>query len=99
MSAGVNPSNVEKATGLITQELKRFVDEGVMAEELTDSQTNFVGRLPLSLESNGGVAGSLVNIERFDLGMDYYRPYPGLVMAITVDDVREAAREAILRDL
>ncbi len=43
VSAGVNPSNVEKATDLITQELKRYVDEGVTEEELTDSQTNFVG--------------------------------------------------------
>jgi len=95
VSAGVNPANVEKATDLITQELKRYVDEGVTKEELTDSQTHFVGRLPLSLESNGGVAGALLNIERFDLGMDYYRQYPDLVKAVRVDDVRETARKYI----
>ena len=95
VSAGINPSNVEKATDLITQELKRYVDEGVTKEELADSQTNFVGRLPLSLESNGGVAGALLNIERFDLGMDYYRQYPDLVKAVTVEDVRETARKFI----
>jgi zinc protease len=95
VSAGVNPTNVEKATELIRQELKRFVDEGVTAEELSDSQTHFVGRLPLSLESNGGVAGSLVNIERFDLGMDYYRQYPDLVRSVTLEDVRETAQKYI----
>lgn len=95
VSAGVNPSNVEKATGLITQELKRFVDEKVTPGELADSQANFVGRLPLSLESNGGVAGALLNIERFDLGLDYYRQYPDLVKAVTVDDVRDTARKFI----
>jgi len=95
VSAGVNPSNIEKATDLITQELKRFVDGGITDEELSDSQTNFIGRLPLSLESNGGVAGALLNIERFDLGMDYYRQYPDLVKAVTVDDVRETARKYI----
>ena len=95
VSAGINPSNVEKATDLITQELKRYVDEGVTKEELADSQTNFVGRLPLSLESNGGVAGALLNIERFDLGMDYYRQYPDLVKAVTAEDVRETARKFI----
>jgi zinc protease len=92
VSAGVNPSNVEKATDLIVQELKRFVDEGVTAEELADSQANYVGRLPLSLESNGGVAGALLNIERFDLGLDYYRQYPDLMRAVTVDDVLETAK-------
>jgi len=95
VSAGVNPSNVEKATDLIAQELKRYVDEGVTPDELADSQANFVGRLPLSLESNGGVAGALLNIERFDLGMDYYRQYPDLVKAVTVNDVRETARKYI----
>lgn len=95
VSAGVNPSNVEKATELITQELKRYVNEGITTDELSDSQANFVGRLPLSLESNGGVAGALLNIERFGLGMDYYRQYPDLVKAVTVEDVRETAQKYI----
>jgi len=95
VSAGVNSSNIDKAIALITQELKRYADEGVTAEELSDSQANFVGRLPLSLESNGGVAGSLINIERYALGLDYYRQYPDLVRAVTVEDVRESARKYI----
>ncbi|MFZ5910841.1 MAG: M16 family metallopeptidase [Chloroflexota bacterium] len=95
VSAGVNPSNVDKAVDLITSELKRFVDEGVTADELADSQANFVGRLPLSLESNAGVAGALLNIERYDLGLDYYRQYPDLVQAVTLEEVREAARKFI----
>ena len=95
VSAGVNPANVEKAAALITQELKRYVDAGISPEELADSQANFVGRLPLSLESNGGVAGSILNIERYNLGLDYYRQYPDMVKAVTVDDVQEAARKYI----
>jgi zinc protease len=95
VSAGVNPSNLEKAIDLIRQELKRYINEGVTTEELADSQANFVGRLPLSLESNGGVAGSLLNIERYDLGLDYYRQYSDLVKTVTVDDVLETARKYI----
>ena len=95
VSAGVNPSNVEKATDLITQELKRYIDEGISAEELADSQANFIGRLPLSLESNGGVAGALLNIERFDLGLDYYRQYPDLVSAVALEEIRETAQKYI----
>jgi zinc protease len=95
VSAGVNPSNVEKATGLIAQELKHYVDDGITTEELADSQANYVGRLPLSLESNGGVAGSLLNIERYDLGLDYYRQYPDMVKAVTLDEIRETAQKYI----
>jgi zinc protease len=64
-------------------------------EELADSQSNYTGRLPLSLESNGGVAAALVNIERYDLGLDYYRRYAELVWAVTPAQVLEAARKHI----
>ena len=95
VSAGVNPQNVKKASELIRDELKRFVQEGVTAEELTDTKANFVGRLPLSLESNGGVASALLNIERHNLDLDYYRRYAGLVNEVTAEDVLNTARKFI----
>ncbi len=95
VSAGVNPSNVEKTVNLIRDELIRFVTEGVTQQELADSQANFIGRLPLSLESNAGVASALLNIERYDLGLDYYREYAGLVQAVTPEDVLTVARKFI----
>ena len=95
VSAGVNPQNVKKASALIIDELKRFVQEGVSTDELSDSKANFIGRLPLSLESNSGVANALLNIERYDLGLDYYRRYAGLVNEINNEDVLNTARKFI----
>jgi zinc protease len=95
VSAGVNPTNLEKALDLIQQELQLFTSEGVSEEELRDSQDNFVGRLPLSMESNNGVAGALVNIERHNLGLDYYQRYEENVRAITPAMVMDAARKYI----
>lgn len=95
VSAGVNPQNVKKATDLIRDELKRFVQDGVTADELADTKANFIGRLPLSLESNGGVANAMLNIERHQLGLDYYHRYPDLVNEVTADDVLAAARKFI----
>jgi zinc protease len=95
VSAGVNPRNVKRAWGLIVDELKRFVQDGVTADELADSKANFVGRLPLSLESNGGVANALLNIERHDLGLDYYHRYADLVNEVTREDVLITARKFI----
>lgn len=92
ISAGVNPANVQRAIDLIIQELKRFISEPVTREELADSQSSFIGRLPLSLESNGGVAASLLNLERFSLGLDYFQHYPERVQAVTPEQVLEAAR-------
>jgi len=91
VSAGVNPANVDKTTRLIHHEITRFIKKGVTAEELSDSQANVIGRLPLSLESNAGVAGALLNIERFHLGLDYYRHFADLVRAVTPEEVLLAA--------
>lgn len=95
VSAGVNPAHLERAIGLILRELRRFIRSGVTRSELADSQANFIGRLPLSLESNAGVAGALLNIERYRLGMDYYRRYAALVRAVTPEQVLETARKYI----
>jgi len=92
VSAGVNPANLLKAEDLIRAELARFASEMVTAEELSDSQANYTGRLPLSLESNHGMAAAILNLERYELGLDYYRQYAGMVKAVTRGEVLEASR-------
>ncbi|MBX3048124.1 MAG: insulinase family protein [Anaerolineales bacterium] len=89
--AGVNPANEQKAVDLILQEIQRFTTELVSEEELSDSQSNFIGSMPLSLESNGGVAEALLNMERYQLGLDHYRLFPDKVRAVTREQVRDVA--------
>jgi zinc protease len=99
VSAGVNPNKVDQAIDLIRAEIHRIVTEPVTSEELQDSQSSFIGRLPLALESNAGVAGALLNLERYDLGLEYYRRYADLVTAVTVEDVLETAKKYLDPDL
>jgi predicted Zn-dependent peptidase len=47
------------------------------------------------LESNGGIANALLNIQRHNLGWDYYRRYADLVNEVTAGDVLNAARKYI----
>ena len=91
VAAGVNPANEEKATNLIFKEIERFTGELVTEEELSDSKSNYIGSMPLTLESNGGVADAIMTIERFGLGLDYYQRFPDEVRAITGEHVRDAA--------
>jgi zinc protease len=95
VSAGVNPANLGKAIDLIIQELGRFVRDPVTTDEIEDSKANFIGRLPLSFESNSGVANALLNLERFQLDLDYYRNYSSLVRQITPEQILEIARKYI----
>jgi zinc protease len=93
MIAGVNPRNIEQTIDLIMQEIRKFVADPVTKDELADSKSNFLGRMPLLLESNGGVAVSLLNIERFDLGLDYFIKYPQKIQAVTPEGILEASRK------
>jgi zinc protease len=95
VTAGVNPTNLDKAIALIIRELQRFIKEPVTVEELADSQANYIGRLPLTLESNAGVANSILNLERFDLGLDYLQRYNALISEVTPASVLETARKYI----
>ena len=92
-AAGVAPEDVEEAIELIQSEITRFVTEGITEEELADTKANYIGRLPLSLESNAGVAGALINMERYGLGLDYYWTYAERVNAVTREEVVEMARK------
>lgn len=93
VSAGVNPSNLQKAIDLIIRELDRYVTEPVTAAELSDSKSNYIGRLPLSMESNAGVANALTGLERFQLGLNYYREYPEKISMITAEQILRCAQK------
>ncbi len=90
--AGVAPENVAQALDLIRAELRRFIAEGVTAEELADVQSQAIGSLPLELATNAGVAAALAHVERYRLGLNYYREYEDRIRAITVEDVRQAVQ-------
>lgn len=90
--AGVDPGNVEKAIEGIVSELRRLRTEPVSEQELADAKSYMIGSLPLGLESLGGVTDLLLTIEKFGLGLDYLERYPGIISAITAEDVLRAAQ-------
>jgi zinc protease len=97
--AGVNPANVERAVDGILHQVRRLRTELVPASELADSQSFLTGSLPLRLETNEGLASTLLDMERYDLGLDYLQRYADLVKAITVQDVQEMAQRYLDPDV
>ncbi len=97
-AAGVDPKDVSRAIDLIMAEIQRFVTEPVSQEELEDVQSNLIGSQPLSLESNIGVASLLLHLERHQLGLDFLQRYPGLVNAVTPEQILAAASRYLQPD-
>ncbi|HIQ00995.1 MAG TPA: insulinase family protein, partial [Anaerolineales bacterium] len=90
--AGVNPANVEQAIESIRAEIRRICQEPVEPKELADSQAFLVGSLPLRLETNEGVARAILEMELYDLGLDYLQRYSDLIQEITPERVLAAAQ-------
>jgi zinc protease len=85
---GFDPQNVEQGQALIFDEIRRLRDERIPRSELEDSQSYLAGSLPLHLETNEGVARSLVNIERYDLGLDYLLQYREMIRSVTAKEIQ-----------
>jgi zinc protease len=98
VSAGVNPVNVERAIELSVAEVRQMAEAYVTDEELEDNRSYFTGRIPLQLESNEGLAGTIASMEEFDLGLDYLMRLPDLINAVTREDVMEAIRRYWMPD-
>jgi zinc protease len=90
-AAGVNPDDVEAAIASIVAEFDRLGSELVGAAELADSQAYLPGIVPLTLETNEGVASTLLNMEWYGLGLDYLQRYPALITGVTAADVQRVA--------
>jgi zinc protease len=96
--AGVNPVNVERAVASIDDEIRAMTSDGVTATEVEDSKGYLIGSMPRTLETNPGIAAFLHTAEQFGLGLDYDVRMPGLIAAVTRDDVNEAARRLLSPD-
>lgn len=93
VSAGINPANVQLAIDSTLREVERLTTELISEADLEDNKANFIGRLPLTMESNEGVASTILNMETYQLGLDYIRNYATLINAISREEVLAAAQK------
>ena len=89
----MDPTDVDRLIAGVRAEIRQLGEALVDASELADVQAFLTGSLPLSLEMNEGVAGTILNMEQNQLGLDYLYRYPGLVREITPERIRAAARK------
>ncbi|HEX5474572.1 MAG TPA: pitrilysin family protein [Vicinamibacterales bacterium] len=93
--AGVDPRNVDRAVAAIDYEVAVLADGGPTDQEVEETRQFLVGSIPRLLETNQSIAAFLQTSEFFGLGPDYDRRLPGLIEAVTREDI-EAAGRAIL---
>lgn len=92
VSTGVAPDKVEQAIDSILHEVDRMRNEPVPLEELADSQAYRTGSMPVSLETNDGLAGIIADIELFGLGLDYLQRFPDIINGVTPEKMQAVAQ-------
>jgi zinc protease len=92
IAAGVNPANVERAIELSLGEARRLTTELIEDSDLDDNKSYYVGRLPLQLESNDGLAGTILTMETYELGLDYLVGYRDMINSLTKEQLLAAAQ-------
>jgi zinc protease len=92
-NAGTAPEDVDSVISGIKQEIAQMQNEIVPAAELADCKSYRVGSLPVSLETNTALADTLVDMELYDLGLDFLQRFPILIRSISAEQVQAAAQK------
>jgi len=92
-NAGTGPDNVGRAIAGIKQEMARMQDEVVPSNELSDCKKYRIGSLPVGLETNAALADTIIDMELYDLGLDFLQRFPDLIRNISAEQVQAAAQK------
>ncbi|MDX1624644.1 MAG: pitrilysin family protein [Gemmatimonadota bacterium] len=83
----------------ISKEMHGIVDAApITAEELDKAQRSQTLRLPGLWETSRAVAGSIAEIVRFGLGLDFYDDYAERVRSLTLEEVQSIAERNVRPD-
>jgi predicted Zn-dependent peptidase len=80
----------------IDKEMKAIVgDKPITADEFNRVQRNMTLQLPGMWETNGSVAGSVVEQIKFNLGDDYYKTYDAKVRKLTQAELQQTGQQLV----
>ncbi|WP_181705941.1 M16 family metallopeptidase [Chthonobacter rhizosphaerae] len=85
------PATVE----LMTEEIRRMAEEGPTEKELADAKTYLTGNYALRFDSSGKISQQLVGLQLDNLPIDYFTNRNALVEAVTLEDVKRAAKRIL----
>ncbi|MCP5098621.1 MAG: insulinase family protein [Chloroflexi bacterium] len=97
-AAGVAPEHVTQAITSMLAEIDRIQNELVTPEELADCKAYRIGSMPVGLETNGGIADVITDLQLYGLGMDYLQQFPLRINQITPERIQTAARKYLSTD-
>ena len=87
-----------EAIDLILQQIREIQKKPVTDAELDGAKKFLIGSFPLALERQTAIAGFILQMQIYGLGLDYPEKYPKLIGAVTKDDVLAVAKKYLHPD-
>ncbi|HEX6372993.1 MAG TPA: pitrilysin family protein [Longimicrobium sp.] len=95
VSAAIQSEGTAHSVSEMLRDMRGMQEELVSDEELNDARSYLAGTFPLALQTTDGLAGKLSSLAVYGLPDDYYASYRDRLMAVTAQEVREAARRRL----
>ena len=90
---GTDNGNFAKVKRLFLEELNRIRDTKATPTELADAKAYLIGSQILNYGTLAGIAGELLSVERYKLGLNYIEDYRKAIEAVTLEDIQTVAKE------
>ncbi len=99
ISTATRSDRAGETLDLIKSQVRRMAEEGPTQAELDAAKKYVIGAYAINnLDSSMAIAGTLVELQLDDLGIDYIQRRAGLIDAVTLDDAKAAARRLLSAD-
>lgn len=96
ISTATRSDRAGETLDIIKNEVKRMAEEGPTQAELDAAKKYVVGAYAINnLDSSTAIASTLVELQIDDLGIDYIQRRAALIDAVTLDDVKAAAKRLL----
>jgi zinc protease len=94
-STGTRADRSGQTLEVMQDEFRKLAETGPTEDELAKAKSYLTGSYGLRFDTSTKIAEQLVGIQLEDLGIDYIEKRNGLVNAVTMDDVKRAAKRLL----
>lgn len=98
ISSGIQSEHTAHAVSEMLRDMRELQETLAPAAEVADATGYLAGVFPLPLQTTDGLAGRLSTLAVYGFPDDYFDHYRDHLVAVTPEDVREAARRHLMPD-
>ncbi|RVA63867.1 insulinase family protein, partial [Mesorhizobium sp. M7A.F.Ca.CA.001.08.1.1] len=96
VSTGTRSDRAAETLGIVRDVVKQLAEQGPTEAELAATKKYMIGAYAINnLDSSSAIASTLVELQLDDLGIDYMQRRAGYINAVTLEQVKAAAKKLL----